>query len=83
MRQLPSGVIYGLEDHFVRGLAKMRTHCVFRLTTMLSMALGRARQNKRKAAAAATKRGPTLRSLVGKAEGPAGRHNSPGACEQG
>lgn len=57
----------GLDDHFVRGLAKMRTPCVLRLITMPSMALGRARQSKRKAAAAATERAPILRSLVGAA----------------
>jgi len=45
---------FGLEEHFVRGLGKMKLKCTLALTVMLAMALGRIRE----------KRGKHLRSLV-------------------
>lgn len=45
---------FGLEQHFVRGLRKMRLKCTLALTVMLAMALGRIKE----------KRGEHLRSLV-------------------
>jgi len=45
---------FGLEQHFVRGLGKMKLKCTLALAVMLAMALGRMKE----------KRGEHLRSLV-------------------
>jgi hypothetical protein len=37
---------FGFDKHFIRGIAKMRVRCSLALCVMLSMALGRAKQNK-------------------------------------
>jgi len=50
-------VSFGLERHFVRGLAKMRVKVGLALVVMLAMALGRVRENQ----------AGSLRSLVGAA----------------
>jgi hypothetical protein len=47
-------VSFGFDDHFIRGLAKMRLRCALALMVMLAMALGRVRE----------KRKDKLRSLV-------------------
>jgi hypothetical protein len=47
-------VSFGFEEHFVRGLAKMRLRCSLALCVMLAMALGRIRENQK----------PLMRSLV-------------------
>jgi Transposase DDE domain/Transposase domain (DUF772) len=39
-------VSFGFEKHFIRGLEKMRLRCGLALCVMLTLALGRARQNK-------------------------------------
>jgi len=39
-------VSFGFEKHYIRGLKKMKLRCGLALCVMLSMALGRARQNK-------------------------------------
>jgi hypothetical protein len=39
-------VSFGFENHFIRGLKKMRIRCSLAFCVMLAMALGRARQNK-------------------------------------
>ncbi len=39
-------VSFGFENHFIRGLNKMKVRCGLALCVMLTMALGRARQNK-------------------------------------
>lgn len=45
---------FGFENHYIRGLAKMRLRCTLALSVMLAMALGRIRE----------KEGQHLRSLV-------------------
>jgi len=40
-------VSFGLEHHFIRGLAKMRLRCSLALVVMLAMALGRVRRKQR------------------------------------
>ncbi len=47
-------VSFGFEDHFIRGLAKMRLRIGLSLLVMLAMALGRIREKQK----------PHLRSLV-------------------
>lgn len=47
-------VSFGFEEHFIRGLAKMRLRCSLALCVMLAMALGRIRENQK----------PLMRSLV-------------------
>jgi hypothetical protein len=47
-------VCYGYEDHYIRGLAKMKMSVSITIATMLAMALGRVKE----------KRGEHLRSLV-------------------
>jgi transposase len=39
--------VSGFEEHFIRGLAKMRLRCSLALVVMLAMALGRVRQKRR------------------------------------
>ena len=39
-------VSFGFEKHFIRGLSKMRMRCGLALCVMLTLALGRARQNQ-------------------------------------
>lgn len=40
-------VSFGFEQHFIRGMAKMRMRCSLALVVMLALALARARQNRR------------------------------------
>jgi hypothetical protein len=47
-------VSFGFEEHFIRGLAKMRLRCSLALCVMLAMALGRMRENQK----------PLMRSLI-------------------
>jgi len=47
-------VSFGFEEHFIRGLAKMRLRCSLALCGMMAMALGRIRENQK----------PLMRSLV-------------------
>jgi hypothetical protein len=47
-------VSFGFEEHFIRGLAKMRLRCSLALCVMLAMALGRIRENQK----------PLMRSLI-------------------
>ncbi len=57
-------VSYGFEEHFIRTRRKMKFRCGLALIVMLSMALGRIRENKRKQADLEDRAGPSIRSLV-------------------
>lgn len=41
--------VFGLENHTIRGLRKMRTRCALAVVVMLAMALGRIRSNQAEA----------------------------------
>ncbi|MFP4029083.1 MAG: transposase [Candidatus Brocadiia bacterium] len=60
-------VSFGFENHYIRGLKKMRSRCSLALIVMLAMALGRVRESRSEGAGEEDKRGPTLRSLIGAA----------------
>lgn len=57
-------VSYGFEEHFIRTGGKMKFRCGLALIVMLSMALGRIRENRKKAADQEYRAGPSIRSLV-------------------
>ncbi len=57
-------VSYGFEEHFIRTRRKMKLRCGLALIVMLSMALGRIRENKKKMADQEDRAAPSVRSLV-------------------
>ena len=57
-------VSYGFEKHYIRGQKKMHFRCGFALIVMLSMALGRICENKKREADQEYRAGPSIRSLV-------------------
>ncbi len=58
-------VSYGFEEHYIRRKRKMKFSCALSLIVMLSMALGRIRENKQRLLEKEDKKISSIRSLVG------------------